>query len=266
MWVPAFAQKTGLDDVLAKHLDAIGTKKARTDWLNLIAVGDVGYTQGSIIAKPSMGRVAIASEGEKMLLAMTFTSSLYQQEKFTSDGKNQKIGFSRPGVRSPLGEFLMRNNGIIKNGLLGGVLSKNWILDDANFHDSKISLEGSKKIDGHDTYVLDCSPKKGSDVRIKLFIEKDTFRHVRTEYLFTVSPLMSHDPNTSAGQVDNREDLVEDFSDFKTEYGLTLPRTYKIHFFIQRGSGSVDYYYTLGLKDLYYNSTLEAGTFTGDSK
>ena len=47
---------------------------------------------------------------------------------------------------------------------------------------AKLSLEGTKKIDGKENYVLSYSPKGGSDVDINLYFDKETFRHTRTEY------------------------------------------------------------------------------------
>ncbi len=260
------AQKLKPEEIIGRSLDAIGTTDARGKIANITMIGDSGFNQGSSVGFQSSGRVAISSEGNKTLLAMSFAVPAYPLERFTWDGKVMGIAYIRPGTRSALGDFLASHDGIIKEGLLSGVLNKGWPLFDLAFRDPKLSFDGTKKIDGKEAYVLGYSPKHSSDVRIKLYFDKATFRHIRTEYLLTISAQMGADPNLSASQTENHKNLTEDFSDFKTENGLTLPRTYRLFYHNEEGKASRDYYYTLKLKDFYFNQALEPGTFAPESK
>ena len=121
--------------------------------------------------------------------------------------------------------------------------------------------DGTKKIDGREAYVLSYEPKKGSDIRIKVYFDKENYRHIRTEYLRTNQPGMGHDPNTSSSLVETHENLTEDFSDFKTEYNVTLPRKYKITLYSEANGRTYEGTYTMAFTDFYYNSKLDAGTF-----
>ena len=78
--------------------------------------------------------------------------------------------------------FVDGNEVVLRDGLLGGTLSSSWALIDLANKKAKLSFEGTKKIDGKEYYVMGYSPKGGSDVDIKLYFEKETFRHARTEY------------------------------------------------------------------------------------
>jgi hypothetical protein len=254
------------DEVIAKSLDSIGRKEDRAKMTNITAIGEVEYRQSSATALPLTGQFAFATEGNKLVMAMNFPSAMYPSERVNFDGEKHNVAFARPGVRTALGDFLWRNAAIVKGGLLGGVLSKGWCLADLSAANAKVSFDGTKKIDGREVYIIGYSPKKGADYTTKLYFDKETFRHVRTEYFRAISALMSGNPNTSAGQVDNHESLIEDFSDFKTEYGVTMPRTYKLWIRVERGPGVIENFYTATLKDFYYNSKLEANTFTGDAK
>src|SRR3982751_1530443 len=100
------AQKLTAEEIITKHLDSIGKSDDRAKMFNITAVGLVNYSQLSTASAPSGGKVVIASEGNKELFAMTFQSSAYQGETIKYDGKDDFIGFSRPGVRSVFGDYL----------------------------------------------------------------------------------------------------------------------------------------------------------------
>ena len=257
----AVAQKLSAEEIIAKHLESIGKSDDRSKMLNVTAVGMVNYTHLSSASAPSGGKVVFASEGNKALLAMTFQSSGYQGETFKFDGKDDFIGFSSPGRHSLLGDYLYKYKVILKHNLLGGVLQKGWPFVEFASRNVKVSSEGIKKIDGRDAYVLSYEPKKGSDIRIKVYFDKETYRHIRTEYLRTNQPGMGHDPNSSSSLVETHENLTEDFSEFKTEYGVTLPRKYKIMLYSEGNGRTYEGTYTMVFTDFYYNSKLDASTF-----
>ncbi|MDQ2745838.1 MAG: hypothetical protein M3T96_01085, partial [Acidobacteriota bacterium] len=224
------AQKITADDVLAKHLNSIGTAEARAAAKTAIAVGNAEVRSVTKITTPVVGRIVIASAGIKSFWGLSLNSTDYPSEKFSYDGKNAKVALVKLGVRSTLGNFVQSNNLMLEQGLFGGTLSTAWALLDAPTRKAKLSMEGSKKIDGKDAYVLGYSPKGGGDIDVKLYFDKETFRHVRTEYKRISSAGIGSRPEDSSKFSENRIALTEDFSDFKPEGNLTLPHHYHISY------------------------------------
>lgn len=257
----AAAQKITAEEIVAKNLESIGKSEDRAKLKNITAAGLVAFSKVTSNAEPAMGKAVFASEDAKSLFAMSFQSPLYPGEKVIFDGKEKFVDFSSPGVRSGLGDYIFRYDVILTHNLLGGVLQKGWLLGDFATRGVKVGYEGSKKIDGREAHVLSYAPKKGSDIRIKLYFDKETYRHVRTEYLRTNSPGMGNNPNTSSQLVETHENMTEDFSDFKTEAGVTLPRTYKIKLYIERRNQTYESTYVMTFSDFYYNSALDPATF-----
>lgn len=255
-----------LDEVLEGHRKAIGIADDRRKMFNLTAVGEVGFVKSTQTTAPSLGKGVFASEADKLLLAINFPGAVYQTEKIVFDGKDHFVAFSQPGLRSILGDYLFRYSTIIKYGLLTGALSKNWALLNADQSRARISLDGTKKINGQDAYVINYEPKKGSDVRIKIYIDKATFRHVRTEYLRRNSAGASNNPNTSSQLTETEENMTEEYGDFKTEYGVTLPTTYKIRLYVERNRANYENTYTFKFQQFFYNSKLDEKTFITDGR
>lgn len=227
--VNSYAQKMTAEEVLAKHLDSIGTKESRAAVKSQLVAGDaqVAIKGGANVIK---GKALILSAGEKNLFGMNLASNDYPQDRFSYNGKDSKIGFSRPGAYSDLGRFLFSYRELLKEGLLGGTLSSSWALLNPDARKAKVSYEGTKKIDGKEAYVLSYSPKGGSDLNIRMFFDKQTFQHIRTEYNRTIAAVQGTTVDTSASQGETRIRLVEDFSDFKKAGALTLPGSYKISY------------------------------------
>jgi hypothetical protein len=258
-----YAQKMAPEDILAKHLDSIGSPEARQNLRNITAVGDVSFTQGTSDRGGTIGKAVVVSEGPKIALGMSFPIPVYPLERIISDGRSVDISFTRPGLRSALGEYLLAYKQILSEGLLAGTLSRDWSLYSLADRKPKLSGGDIKRINGGEVYVISYSPRKGSDLTIRMYFDKDTFRHVRTEYFHTISAQMGATSDVSASQSESRENMTEDFSDFQTEQGITLPRTYKITLYIERGKTSRQYFYDLKLNQFFYNQTLDSSTFKG---
>jgi hypothetical protein len=74
----------------------------------------------------------------------------------------------------------------MKEGLLGGVLSLGWPLLDIEKRNASLNYNNAK-VDGRELHEIDYTPKGGmNNIKVKLFFEPDTFRHVRTEYMLKV--------------------------------------------------------------------------------
>ena len=175
------------------------------------------------------------------------------------------MAFTRPGLRSALGEYLLAYKQVLSEGLLTGAFSRTWA--PLLLADRKPKLSGGdiKKINGSEGYVISYSPRKGSDLTIRLYFDKDTFRHIRTEYSHTISAQMGATSDLSANQTESHENLTEEFSDFKSENGVTLPRRYKLTLYIERGKTSRQYFYDFNFSALYYNQALDPATFSSAS-
>ena len=262
-----FAQKMKPEDILAKHLDSIGTTEDRAATKSLIAVGSAEVKSITKITTPVVGRIVIASAGMKNFWGMNLNSTDYPSEKFSYDGKKAKVGLVKLGNRSTLGNFVQSNDLMLENGLFGGTLSNSWAMLDMANRKAKLSSDGTKKINGKEAYVLSYSPKGGGDVTINLYFDKETFRHVRTEYKRISSAGIGSRPEDSTKFNENRITLTEDFADFKPEGKLMLPHSYHISYLTTGNSnGSTGIEWIFNLTEFAANQNLADGTFDIDAK
>ena len=258
----AFSQKMKPEEILAKHLESIGTAEARSADKNRIMVGDANVIFVSQKNLPAQGRIVLASDGEKNFFGMSTNSLDYPSEKFSFDGNNAKVAYVKVGVRSVLGNFISSNKVLLEESLLGGTLSTSWALLHMSDKKVKLTNEGTKKIDGKEVYAIGYSAK--SDVDITLYFDKETFRHVRTEYKRTSSAGIGKLPEQSSQFSETRLKLTEDFSDFKAENGLTLPHNYRINYSITGQNGTTEIQWNFNFNEFAFNQKLDAGTFNAE--
>ncbi|HEX3248466.1 MAG TPA: hypothetical protein VHS05_03485 [Pyrinomonadaceae bacterium] len=260
----AQAQKLKADEIIAKNLEALGGAETLQSVSNRVSLGTVVVTFKEPGTGQLGGRVVIASEGPKSMLAMTFDNATnYPHERIAYDGHEVSGGYVHPGSRSSLGDFLLTHQAILKQGLWGGELSQAWLLLDPK-RKLKLEAAGIKKIGDRSVYQLKCYPS-GSDLKITLSFDAETFHHVRTEYERSVIAQMGGTPETSANQSETRYKLVEDFSEFKKEGGLTLPHAYKIQLEITTGSrGAVKAEWEMTLSQFQFNQDIKPGSFDVD--
>ena len=265
--VSVFAQKMKPEEILAKHLDSIGTAETRAATKSLIAVGDAQVKSVTKITTPIVGRLVIASAGEKNFWGMNLNSVDYPSERFSFDGKKAKVALIKLGLRSTLGEFVLSNNSMLEQGLFGGTLSNSWAMLDTANRKAKLSFDGTKKVNGREAYVLNYSPKGGGGVSINLYFDKENFRHLRTEYRRISSAGIGARPEDSTRYNENRITLTEDFADFKPEGGLTLPHSYHISYTTTGNSnGSTGIEWIFNLTEFSANQKLAETTFDIDAK
>lgn len=266
------AQKLSAEEIVAKHLDSIGKSEKRAEIKNRFLFADVKLiVKGTV--NPIQGKAVVLSANEKNLWGMNLSSNDYPQDRFAFDGKRVNVGYSRPGVRSVLGGFILSYDELLEEGLLGGTLTSSWALLAENERNGKLDYEGTKKIDGKETYVLSYSPKGGSDLSIKMYFDQKNFRHVRTEYNRVIAARQGSSIDNSASQTADTYRLVEDFSNFENFKGLTLPKTYKISYSF---NGSVsprsaqnitrELEWTFTVTNLSYNQELPADAFDINAK
>ena len=262
----AFSQKVEVKDVISKHLASVVSPNRKVELANLTAVGGAGFTQPGNRQRQYDGKVVLASDGRKLAFAMTFPLDAYNVEQIVFDSKKLNVAFVRPGARSALGDYLFRNEEIVKEGLFGGVLSTVWTFRNPNEKKGSLGFEGTKKLDGREAYVISYTSKGGSGMSIKMFFDVETGRHVRSQYRHVMSAVQGPTPETSAGQSDTIEEMVEQFSDFKTENGITLPRIYTIRYSVTQGAIAREYLYALTFDTFYYDQKLDPATFEFHTK
>ena len=232
--------KMKAEDVIAKHLEALGTQAAREAAETRI----IGGTSRAIFKARSTsgaidGQVVIASTENKVVLGMKFDAPNYPGERFGFDGKKFTVGYLTPGVRSPLGTFALTNSEIFKEGLIGGTLTSAWPLLNLSERKAKIEYGGTDKVNDRPVHKLKYYPNKGSDLKITLYFDAETFQHVRTQYDRVVGArLGSGGVDSSASQQETRYKIIEDFGDYKEESKLKLPHSYKLQLEINKTGGS----------------------------
>lgn len=262
------ADKMKPEEIIAKHLDSIGTAESRAAIKSRLIGGTVAANLA--LQTPGMsqfnGQFVIASEGSKNVIAMGFQNTNYTQERFGFDGENVTIGYTTPGVRSTLGGFLVAYKSILKYGLLGGVLSDSWPLLNLSAKQQKLEYVGMKKIGDRQVYQIKYLPHGSSDIDISLYFDSENFQHLRTEYSRFISAGIGGSVDSSGSQRATRYKMTEDFSDFKKEGGLTLPHSYKITLEHEATVGSFTGKWDVTLNQFNFNQTIPPDLFNVKGK
>lgn len=267
-----FAQKISVEEIVSKHLDSIAEKNKRLEIKNQLIVSNVELVVKGT-TRPTDGRAVILSEGTKSLWGMNFNSNDYPQDRFGFNGKDVRVGYSKPGIRSILGGFIFSYEDLLKEGLLGGTLLSSWTLNDISLRTPKLASDGTKKINGKESYAISYSPKNGSDLSIKMYFEKDTYRHLRTEYSRVIAARQGAGIDNSAGQGSDRYSLIEDFSDFQKVNSVTIPKVYKISYKYTGNSSTQlsqntnrELQWVFNITNLSLNQQLDSESFNIDAK
>jgi hypothetical protein len=254
---------TNADELVAHHLDALGSAQARSDAKTRVAQGTAEFKILVGGAGTLDGKSVFVSQGAKLHFMMKFPNNDYRGEQFIfNEDKVEVSSATARQSRSALGGFLYTQDVVLREGLWGGVLSTAWPLLDLEKHKAKVSFDGLKKLDGQDLYELRYQPRKNTDLEIRLYFDPETCRHVETVYTLNISPSVVNSETANARQQESRFRLEERFSDFKTVDGLTLPTEYTIHFTqeLQTGRTTVSEW-KLQETDLANNTALDERNF-----
>lgn len=257
---PKTSDKITVEELLKNHLASIGTDKARNAVKSMFIVGTSKAVFGTGKSTGIKGISVLASQAEKNMVAMKFEDPSYRLEIAAYDGNDFSVGYPSPGVRSELGLFLFANEQTFENGILGGTLSTSWELLNFTEKSGKLFYDKTRTIDGVELYQLTYVPKNNPDLKIALFFETNTFRHVRTEYSRIIAATMAANIDSSASRRETRYSLIEQFSDFKPENNLTLPHTYDLEFKVYTGN-SAEYKWSMNLNEFTFNSELGVNQF-----
>jgi hypothetical protein len=259
----ARADDTKAAEVVARHLDSIGTAAARAAARTLIIQGTGQFKILVGGGGELQGTSALVSEGRKMILMVKLPNNDYHGEQFITDGKKVSVVATTSNHGwSDFGQFVRTQDEIVREGLLGGELTTAWALENLAENKAKLNYDGKKKIDGREAYQLTYHSKKRDELTIHLFFDAETYHHIMTTYSITLAsglggfaPSLSDqaglttssnpggaDVTQSSKQRQPRYTIEERFSDFKTTEGLNLPTKYAIHFTEELQNGTTRVY------------------------
>lgn len=257
------------EEVVAAHLKSIGDPELleRVKNRGMSGKTTVEFFQGGFGALA--GQCMVVSAGPNLSIILNYGGVDYPGEYFAYDGNDVEVSTISPGQWSPLGDFIFRYKGVMKEGLLGGVWSMGWSLLDLEERNPSLKYNGIKDIYGRELHEMEYAPRGGlNNIKVRLFFEPDTFRHVRTEYKLSIQgeralqagkTITESSPRSGgsgmitrdAGILDPIRDshylLVEKFDNFKDikfkdskgkeTMGLILPQSYALEYSVE-GQGS----------------------------
>jgi hypothetical protein len=239
--VPA-SDKPKAEELVGKHLDALGSTEARTALKSLNVEGNLltKFLRGG--SGTAGGPFAMVSEGHRLIMQAKFDQPTYPGESYAFDGNKKTIGFIVPGQRSMLEDFLNNNGEVVQEGLIGGTLSTAWPLYDWQTRNAKLDVDGLKKVDGKELFRVTYHPRHGTgDLKIYLFFEPETFRHVKTIYTQQSQGQMGSSIDRGSvggvGGAGSNLTMEEDFGGFTKVNKLMLPTQWTIKY-NQEGVGS----------------------------
>ncbi len=184
------------------------------------------------------GRSVFASEGQKSNVLFKINASEYHGEQFICDGKKISVaGTYADKTRSEFGNFVLGQDVIVQDSLLGGVWSVDWPILDIESHRAQVHYEGLRRVDGRELLALRYRPKKGTDLDILLYFDPQTYRHVMTDYKASRQTGLGRGEVQTARRTPTYYEIEERFSDFQTTDGLMLPTHYDLRFTAELQTG-----------------------------
>ena len=262
----SLGQKLKPEEIVARHLESLGSLDARAAVKSRVAQGGVVTSIRIGGSGQSRGGAVLASQQEKSLIGLIFGPQDFANEKMAYDGNKLTVGEARPGVRTRFGQFLLSHDILFKEGLMGGTLSSAWPLLNVPERLPKLRYSGTKKIDGRPAHVLEYEPRSGGNLDIKMYFDAETFQHVRTEYEQVFSAPAVSRPEDAARQKETRFRLTEEFSDYRKEGGINLPHTYRLQFTVDAPNNPVVQDWVVSLNQFLFNKDLDAKQFDVNAK
>ena len=260
----AHAADTTPAEVVAKHLDSIGTSEARTAITSRAVQGTLRFKILVGGAGESVGSWGRVSEGRKSKFVMRFGSGDWRGEQFIFDGERTSFAVATASHQpSDLAKFVSAQDSMVKEGLLGGELSTAWALQNLDPSRGRLEYLGLKKIDGHELHGMQYFPKGGTEMTVKLYFDPSTYRHVKSVYSVSVVPSgVRNGITTSVDQKEIRYTIEERFTDFQTENGITLPRRYDLQYTEELQDGTTRLYdWDMTADKIHDNIGLDQGNF-----
>lgn len=263
--VAASSQDLKVEEIIAKHLNAVGTKDVRDSVKTLIAAGASEFETSAPVVRGG-GKAIVVSDPTNFYFVLGLNSKEYPSEKVGFFNGQASLPYINAGNRSLLGIFLNEHGRLLSDGLFAGSMSLGWILNDPEHRKAHFKSAGTKKIDGKKLYAIDYSSASGgsNEFSVRLYFD-ESFNHVRTEYKREIQRGQGTFGQANQ-QANARMQLIEIFSDFRTVDGMTLPYVYRVTF--QSNSNSSEYMNHWGIRvaQYYFNQKLAPDFFTFDVK
>jgi hypothetical protein len=230
--ISALAENMKPEEIVARHLNSIGTPEARAIIKSRVVQGTLKMhiiVGGGGDVTGTWGRV---SEQRQSNFVMRFaTGGDWRGEQFIFDGEHISFATATTShTRSVFAQFVSSQDFIVKEGLLGGELSTAWALQNLDQNHAKLQSIGSKKVDGKELIGLQYVSKGSHDMQVRIYFDPETFRHVMTVYTVEIAPGMAREITESVYQHQNRYTIEERFSDFQAVDGLTIPTHYHLQY------------------------------------
>lgn len=250
------------EDVVARHLASIGTPEARAGIKSRVVQGSAVFKVVVGGGGELSGTTGMVSEGRKQRFVMKFQQN-YRGENFLYNGDKVSVGFSNADqTRSGLASLVYAQDAILKEGLFGGILSTGWALLDVSGRQPKLTYDGLKKIDGRELHRLTYQPRKGTDLKIQLFFNPETFHHVMTVYLLEVGNNLGRTVTESPSFKTDRTTLEERFDGFTIVDGITLPNHWSFQYTRELPSGKTTVFnWDVKEENIQQNVTLDPRNF-----
>jgi hypothetical protein len=254
-------KKLTSEELIARHLDSIGTAEARSKASTRVASGETKFLARLGGSANVDGQAMMVSSGVKLRFGIKLPLNDYPGEDIAFDGAQAAAGLLPQGNRSKLSAFLSSQDLPLKEGLIGGTLSTAWPLLRMDKTQPKLDYRGLKKVDGRQLHEVGYRPRKGSgELKVSLFFDPETFRHVRTKYSFEIGATIGTRENSNVN-TESYYTLTEDFDDFLAVDGLTLPHKYKMQFSSEGRGGSSLHEWTVTIKKIDHNTKLDDPIF-----
>jgi hypothetical protein len=246
------APKLSSDEIITKHLSSLGTAEARAALKSRVAQGTVQFRERITGTIHLDGKASIVSQGNKVKVAFAFATPQYPGEQLAFDGQNVQVALIDQQSRSRLGNFVVKEPEVLKEGVFGGVLSLGWPLLDAKGSGVKLKSEGIKKVADRELYALSYTPKKrnnNGELSVLLFFDPATFHHVMTVYRLAAAPV-DQGPTTDPSSITTT--VEERFDDFHAVDGVTLPLAWDVRARVEPGK-ALEYEWKVALSSVVHN-------------
>ena len=277
-----------LEGLLSRHLRSIGPEAVLAGVKTRVAEGTSHYkvVMGGPTGTVDLdGKAALVSEGQQVRMLLRFSDPRYPGENYVTDGKKVQV-YNLP--RSGFGELVYNEEPLMRDGLLGGVLTTAWPFFSQDRRRAKLTYAGLAEIDGKKLHEIKYQPQKRSDLKISFYFDPDTSRHVLSIYTVELAPKMlgtdfnrmlqqaetnplapppietnsqSQPDMANSRQQTIRFRLEERFSEFRDQNGLTLPIAWNIRLTME-GYQSTIVSWDVKFERLEFNLTLDPRNFS----
>jgi hypothetical protein len=252
-----------VEDLVTQHLDSIAPAEARAAVKSLAVQGTLRFRVLTGGGGETSGTWQRLSEQRKSKFVMKFGDNKWWGEQFVFNG--DKVSFAAANLShqwSDFGAFVASQDGIVKEGLLGGELGAAWALQSIDHNRVRLDYIGRKKVDGRELDEIDYFSKGNGNMTVKLYFEPDTHHHAMTVYSVHRTPIIVGNPVANARQQQVIYSLEERFSDFQTDKGITLPRQYALRFTEELQTGRTNVYdWTMTADKVIENPNIDPANF-----